>query len=395
MKRSPLRFFAAATIVAAGFAFISAVLIVSQGNAKPGRKDFIEYWAAEQGLVHAANPYNGAEILRIEQAAGFDKSRPEFWYSPPAALILALPLGFVGAKAGLTIWLIIHFACLCLSIWIIWLLHGRPNTLLYLLGFLFAPAFVCLQAGQISIFFLLGIVLFLYLQEAQPFLAGAALFPCILKPHLFLPFAIVLLLWVITRNAYRILLGFSSMLIAGCAVTLAFDPHVWSQYSRMMSTEGMLNEYVATLSVSLRFAIDRGAAWLQFVPVAAACGWATWYFWTRRDLWKWTEQGSLLLLVSAVCAPYGWLFDESVLLPAVLMGVFRAKQSGRPIWPIALVAGAAIIEVVATVDVVSTFYLWTTPAWLAWYIYATHTKERLSIPARDSNTPKAINPGNI
>ena len=52
---------------------------------------------------------------------------------------------------------------------------------------------MCLQAGQISIVFLFGVVLFLLFYESRPWLAGAALVPCALKPHLFLPFAIVLL----------------------------------------------------------------------------------------------------------------------------------------------------------------------------------------------------------
>ena len=41
----------------------------------------------------------------------------------------------------------------------------------------------------------------------------------------------------------------------------------------------------------------------------------------------------LLLLVSVMCRPYGWFFDETVLLPAVMTGVFRAKESGRSLIP--------------------------------------------------------------
>lgn len=373
--KSRWRGVAAACIVAAGFLFVAAILSVSVANANPAGRDFIEYWAAEQLLVHDGNPYDAVGMLRTERAEGFDLWRPEFWYSPPMALVLALPLGFVSAKTGLFLWLLVHFACLSASIWIIWLLNGRVNTLLPLFGFLFAPVHVCLQAGQISIFFLLGVVLFLYFHESRPFLAGVSLLPCALKPHLFLPFAVVLLLWMVCRKTYWILAGSLAAVAAGCAVTLCFDRHAWSQYSHLMRTDGMLNEFVATLSVSLRFLVDRNAVWLQFVPVAAACGWAGWYFWTRRERWNWMDQGLLLLLVSGVCAPYGWLFDESVLLPAVLTGVFRARESGRSLVPIALIAGAALVELNTSVSIMSRAYLWTTPAWLAWYLYATRKKE--------------------
>jgi hypothetical protein len=36
-----------------------------------------------------------------------------------------------------------------------------------------------------------------------------------------------------------------------------------------------------------------------------------------------------------------------------------------------LIAGAALIELIAGVYLTTPFYLWTTPAWLIWYLYAT------------------------
>jgi hypothetical protein len=89
------------------------------------------------------------------------------------------------------------------------------------------------------------------------------------------------------------------------------------------------------------------------------------------------DQGLLLLLVSVACAPYAFFFDETILLPAVLVALYRAAQSGRSLLPLAIIAGAALIEVLAVVQITSPFYLWTAPAWLAWYLYATR-----SIPAK-------------
>lgn len=385
MKQSPWRALAGGGIVAAGFLFLAAVVTVGLAKTNPGGKDFIEYWAVEQGLVHFAQPYHAATILAIERGAGFRLQRPEFWYSPPPALVLALPLGYLGAKTGLIFWTLFHFACLATSIWMIWRLHGRPNTLLPLFGFLFAPVIVCLEAGQISLLFLLAVVLFLSFYRSRPFLAGIALFPCILKPHFFLPFAIVLLLWIVSRRTYAVLAGFLTAVLAGLVTVVSFDRHILSQYREMMAREGMLNEYVATLSVSMRFLVDRQAVWLQFVPAALACVWATWYFWSRREEWRWMDHGLLVLLVSAMCAPYGWFFDESVLLPAVLTGVLRAKETGRPLWPIAVAAAAALIEAQQEVSVMSPYYLWSTPVWLAWYVYA-------SKPARTPQNSPASGP---
>jgi hypothetical protein len=90
------------------------------------------------------------------------------------------------------------------------------------------------------------------------------------------------------------------------------------------------------------------------------------------------EQGLLLMLVAAVAAPYGWFFDESVLLPAVLTALFRARESGRNVAPIAVAIAVGLFEVHQGVNVMSKAYLWSTPAWLAWYLYAT-SKPRVAM----------------
>jgi len=375
VKTGPWRTIAAAGIVAAGFCFVAIVFVASLTEKDASDRDFIEYWAAEHQLVHGANPYDGSAIFQLERSAGMERDQPEVMFSPPVAFALALPLGFVGAKTGLVLWLLALLASLSASLWILWALQGRPETLLYLLGFVFPPALMCLKAGQLGIFLLLGVVLFLYFHKSRPFLAGASLLPCALKPHLFLPVAIALILWVASRKAYRILAGFLATLGVSCALTLGLDAHVWSEYSQTMRTAGIMDQFVPTLSVVFRFLLDRNAGWLQFLPSAAACVWALWYFWTRRKRWSWTDQGLLLLLVSSVCTPYAWFTDESVLLPAVLYGIFKAKESRRSLLPIALITGIALCEVLKEAQITSPYYLWTTPAWLAWYLYATWSKD--------------------
>jgi hypothetical protein len=103
-----------------------------------------------------------------------------------------------------------------------------------------------------------------------------------------------------------------------------------------------------------------------------------WYFWTRRNRWSWMDQGLLVLLVSAMCAPYSWITDEAVLLPAMLTGLYRAVAMRRSVLPLVVVAGAALVEFfVADVKITTQYYLWTMPAWLAWYLYATGREKAL------------------
>lgn len=383
MKKSPIHILAAAFIVIAGHCLVLGILAFGLTNKSAAKRDFISYWAAAHQLLNGSNPYDIEAVQNLESVTGGQDNQPLLvMRNPPVAFFLVLPLGLVAPKTGLILWLFVLLSCLSASIWLLWLLNGRPDNRFHLMGYAFAPALACLMAGQVGIFILLGLVLFLYFQQSRPSLAGAALLLCTIKPHLFLPFAIVLLLWVAKRKCYRIIAGFSAALFGSCALSLWFDIHAWSQYSQMMHVGGALNEPVPVLSVAFRFLIDCKAVWLQFLPEAIACVWAIWFFWRHRNHWSWMDQGMLLLLVSAMCTPFGWFTDESMLLPAILSGLYRAVDSRRSLLPLGLIAGAALIEVLVPVKITSPFYLWTTPAWLASYLYATRSRPKPAIETR-------------
>ena len=60
-----------------------------------------------------------------------------------------------------------------------------------------------------------------------------------------------------------------------------------------------------------------------------------------------------------------------MLLPAVLVGLYRAMEARRSFLPLVAIAGIAMVQFLFSVSLTSPYYLWTTPAWLAWYLYAT------------------------
>jgi hypothetical protein len=219
-------------------------------------------------------------------------------------------------------------------------------------------------------------VLFLYLHDSQPYLAGIALLLCALKPHLFLPFGAVLLAWIVATRAYRILLGGSAVLLASLALAFYLDPAAWSHYAHMARAANLQNEFIPTMSLFFRLLIHRGAAWLQFVPASAAVVWALRYFWRHRAHWRWMDHGLLLLLVSVLVAPYAWFTDEVLVLPAILAALYRLSDAGRSLVPFVCLAAAALVELFAHVHPSSGFYLWTAPAWFAWYLYAIRSVAR-------------------
>ncbi len=365
-----------AAVTGVALTFIALFLCVTPLTNIAGGRDFVIYWATGQQLVHHANPYDANAMTRIEHAAGLPAGYTVgFMRNPPWDLPLALPLGFLGSRVGALLWSLVLLACLVVSVRMLWRMHGRPESYLYWLGVSFAPALMCLMMGQTSLFALLGYVLFLDLHERRPFLAGISLWLCVLKPHLFLPFGVVLLVWALRSKSYRILAGAAAALAASCAAASCIDPAAWADYARMMRTEGVGSQHIPCLSVALRLWLSPRSISLTYLPVALACAWALGYFWTRRHTWDWIKHGSLLMLVSLLAAPYAWVYDESLAIPALLQGAHLTRSRAL----LVLLALASLLieaELVGGVKITSLSYLWTAPFWLAWYLCATGMRRR-------------------
>ena len=333
------------------------------------KRDFITYWATGQQLVHHGNPYDAATVSRIERDAGFQGGASYYMRNAPWALPLALPLGFVGPQAAALPWSLLMLGLLIVSVRMLWKLFGQTASGLEWLGYCFPPALFCVILGQTSIFLLFGLALFLRLHKSHPFAAGAALWFCTLKPHLFLPFAIVLLVWIAVSRSYRILLGGLTAFAAGAAITSCIDPAAWGQYSYYMRTSVVTHEFTPCLADVLRDSIHPSAEWLAFVPAVVACVWALAWFWPRRHSWDWLENGNPLMLVSLLVAPFGWIFDQSLAIPAIL---YAASRRPSQIWMVALALMYLLIEfqIGFHVELHSRAFLWISPAWLIWYLCA-------------------------
>ena len=329
-------------------------------------RDFISYWAAGQQLVHGENPYDAQSIFAIERWVGWHGSRL-IMRNPPSGLFLTLPLGMVRPKAGYLLWSVLILGAWLGSIHLLWIMNGRSKNGLHLIGYVFTPAVACFIHGQTAMFVLCGLTLFLYFHRRRPMLAGAALVLCALKPHLFLPFGTVLLVWTIARRVYRVLAGAAIALAISSAVPLILDPYIYLQYAAMARTSGVKTEFIPTLSELLRIAVNPNAFWLQFLPAVAGCLWAIWYFLRHRAVWDWSVHGPLLILFSFVVAPYAWFFDTTVILPSIFYAAYRARPTALVVL-FGLLALAGVPLLFATPPH-SAWFVWSSPAWLAWYVW--------------------------
>ena len=344
-------------------------------------RDSIAYWAAAKLLLQHGNPYSAEGVLALQRSQGYQADKPLVLRTPPWSLWMVLPLGLLDPYWAWVVWLAVLLASLLLAIRLSWQMYGeegRPPTVFVVAAYLFAPVPACLVAGQMGIVLLLGIVLFLFLQERYPVIAGAVLLVPFAKPHLFSLLWPILAVWIVTRKKWSVVGGFAVALSCAIAVGLAFDPGIFSQYGEMVRQASIQHEFIPALSGVVRLIFFRKFFWVQFVPMAAALIWSSWYYWRKRRVWDWRAHGPALLVVSVLTAPYAWMTDEAVLLPAILQAVcwiFREKQkltlkSQLVIFVFASLNALLLLILRAKIPFSTGIYFWSSLVWASWYWYA-------------------------
>lgn len=371
-------FFELVSVLVCTLAFILtalSVLIVVLGRQSAANRDYIEYWASGQQLVHHQNPYDTTAIGKLERNVGLPAGiQPMVMGNAPPALILTYPLGFASVNTGQYVWISLLLACFLLSVRLVCSTLGTTVTYVQVLGYSFAPGLVCVAAGQMAVFVLLGLALFLRLYQTRPFLAGTALWFCLLKPQLFLPFAIVMCLWAWRTRQFKLIAGVVAAVVSSAAVVLVLDSHCWTEYSQMMKILRYDKVSIPCISIVLRDSLP-GGAFVQYAPAVIACIWAIRYFWRHRLGWQWIEHGSMVLLVSLLVAPYTWFIDQCVALPALLRGL-HLTRSRAMVFLLALAGAVIELAPLAGRELLhSKFYLWTTPFWLIWYFTACRAEQ--------------------
>ena len=376
-ERSDFADFAIAAVAGLALAltilYIAAVPFAGKLSAS---RDFVSYWATGHQLARHGNPYDRGAIMQIEHAAGLDARAILIMRNPPWALPLVLPLAFVGLRVAGILWTLLLLASLLLSVRLVHQMHGFPASRIHWLGFAFSPGLICLTMGQTSLFALLGLVVFLRYHASRPFAAGAVLWLCALKPHLFLPFMVALAAWMVMTRSYKLLAGAVAALALTSAIATLLDPRAWHDYVELIRSPAVENEFIPCLPDALRHWLMPQSALLQYLPAALGCAWALVYYWRRRADWNWLTHGSPLMLVSLLLAPYCWLYDQCLAMPALLHGAYSSR-SRHLAAVLALLMLAADIEI-GLVKVTSPLWLWTAPAWLGWYLLAR------SAPAKDA-----------
>jgi hypothetical protein len=175
-------------------------------------------------------------------------------------------------------------------------------------------------------------------------------------------------------------------------ITWLLAPAAWSQYEQMIRISGIENEFIPCLGVALRLWINPQWTVLQYLPAMAGCIWAAVWYWSKRSRWIWKSDGSLLMLVSLVCAPYSWLFDQTLAIPALLYAAYITRS--RLLLSV-LALGSVAIEgaLMMGVKLPSPLFVWVGPACLGWFLLAAMIRKSAECDGRELASRNAASLG--
>jgi len=355
--------------------------------ARPGvlADDYVEYWAAGRLNLSGANPYAADQLLPLERAAG-RKTEVLLMWNPPWTLALAMPLALFSYPISRLMWLILSIVMILMATNWTWTLLGGTTQKRWLpavIAFSFFPTIIVLRMGQIGPVLLLGVVGFLHFEhKKQYWLAGAFAALLAIKPHLLYLVCISILVWSIGRRRWGILGGGAIVLLSATLTAMMFNPHVITQYLSATMADSPLVWMTPTFGSLLRLLFGFERKWLVFIPMVAGIFWLGLVGLRHRADWLWADRIPLLLLVSVVTAPFGWSFDQVVLIPVLLQAMIRvfATSCAR------LVSGAIISYLAINIVAFAIharfndfWQLWLTPVLLIWYLLAQRWSRHASV----------------
>ena len=297
--------------------------------------DYMQYHSAGRATLAGQNPYDGRVLYPLQREIGTSLDDPVMMWNPPWTLPLALPLGAVHWRVGQLVWFALNFAAAVGSAWILWRIYRGPRERQWLavaLALGFAPTLFLLLLGQISGLLLLGLTGFLWATRNQRFaLAGCFAALTAIKPHLFAPFALLLVLEAIHNRPFRrtIFAGGFTLVLFGL-IPLAWNPDVWSQYREATgagaaASHNTIRDWVhPTLGYAIRQALPGEPFRAMFLPLLAVLPLVAFYWYRRRATWNWADELPRVVIASLLAAPYGaWGFDLVVLLIPVVQVAAR------------------------------------------------------------------------
>lgn len=295
-----------------------------------GAIDYIQYWSALRIIIEGQNPYDPQIMQAMQTSLGKPENATVMSWNPPWTYLILAPFCLLPFQYAVPLWILTNVFFLIHSIALCHKTYGTStkssSAKLILYSFYFLPAFSCMAFGQTGLFMSWIICLFLYLSKIQKFLFAGILLSCLsIKPHLFYLLAPFIIYWSFKEKNLRlilgILLGLSFLFTSTASITdgvffywldAILDP------SKIQGAQTILDWKVATLVGMIKTIVNeiwlivpKWPMWL--VPLTTATAYLFYLLIKKPKLSLYKDTPPVLAL-SIFTAPYGWFFDQSILL---------------------------------------------------------------------------------
>ena len=314
--------------------------------------DFLGYWSASRLMVQRGDPYNHDAMALMQSAnrpptipRAKDETPVVVWDPPWLNLVLA-PLTVLSFQAAAATWMFVNIAFLGLALLLsLRLLHAERDEGAFLWGVVATMAFggtlALVKMGQIGTLVLMSLLLSLWLRQiGREWLAGAVLLLACIKPHLSYLVILMLVADSLRTRRFRLVGGLVIAVVASTLVSWIFFPRWLGSYLGLLGGTPFREVYTSTVGSFathvLHWRLLRHT-WVLVLPLA-------WPLLRVAEREGWMTATNIALLVSVPLAPFGYTFDQVVLLPALIQMVvwLTSRRGARSVTMTCLAALVAI-----------------------------------------------------
>jgi hypothetical protein len=345
-------------------------------------EDFGAYWTGAKVDIAGANAYDPANLLPLQQQIEPDRTQPVAAWSPPWTFAAFAPLTPIDFAAARWSWRFIQIGTLFAAVTLLWQVYrGPPAKLIWAwsAALIWYPTLQTLGLGQHSNLVLLGIVGWLACQHwERPFAAGMCLALVLVKPQNVYLLGFIIIVWSLDRRAWRLVAGAICGTAAFTLATLALNPNVFQDYFAALASRPPSYTVPPTVGMMLRMLFGESNFWLVFVPPIAGVTWVLWYYARHRARWNWAERTPIIVFVSCITSPYGWMYDQVLFLIPIVSILARAAHRPDGVMRVvmAIAALTALCLGLHSAGFREVTFVWHAPLCLALYLIASFRLDR-------------------
>jgi len=311
-----------------------------------GNIDFVENWSAAVVYRDGGDFYDPSLVEAAQSQFHLGERFLAKWYPPWFTTFLS-PLINCSITEAARRYFLLNIACLLastfLSLKAFTKLKAYTRITILLFAAVLPATLVSLRFGQTGGLLALGTSMLLFgLVKNHPLVSGFGILLMSIKAHLFLLIPIPIAYWIVREKKWHWALWAILPLFIVFIIHLTIMPEAikaWlaSPFAGRSSQVTALMWIPATMPGAIRtlFRTDAGETYTWptlIVPLVTF--FATVLVIRKQSRLDLSKTIPILLVISYLMAPYGWIFDQTIIIPAIVLFTVRAFAHNQ--WQLAL-----------------------------------------------------------